>query len=374
MPSQPRVVIVMRGDELYGGGAERRFWRLFLYMREAGQDVHLITNEQLLKYLERIARPRGNQLGNVHVFKDENSRAFRVFSKWMGFNLYAIDTIKALRPAVVHLVLIQRSLIPLYLWLWTQRRIKVVSTMAFSYFAYRSRVPLSTALAAYLIWKRADVIDSLYPAFKTSAPKRYQHKVVVAPCSFTDVERFKPAVCKENAIVFAGRLNDEKNPLLLVKALALLKQNYPDILRGWKVYILGRGPLEKIVKEYIIQYKLNETVEVDHVDCISDYLNKARLFVTLQRTENYPSQSLLEAMSAGCAVIATDVGDTRRLIDGKTGLLVGNNNPFELAEVMKKLVQDPDLCYTLGQAARERVTIDHSLERFADYLWSLWRV
>ncbi len=381
MCCEPRVLILMRGGRLFGGGTERRFWRLFQHMRETGHDVHLLVNRRLLECLEKGTNSseveggpdwsNQNPAMNIHVFEDDDNIS-GTFGSIVRFNLYAIKMYRVLRPSTVHLVLIQKSLIPFYLWLWTQHSLKVVNTMAFSHFAHRSQVSLSTRLTAWLIWQRADVIDSLYPTFALAAGRRYRHKIAVSPCSFTDPEEFRPAPHKDNVIVFAGRLIDEKNPLLFVKALALLNRADPLYLRDWRAYVLGEGPLERELREEIVQNGLEAIVSIERVHCTSSYLRKARVFVSLQRTENYPSQSLLEAMSSGCAVIATDVGETRRLIDGKTGLLVKNDSPSELADAMSELMADPQRCNALGHAARERVLAEHTLARFAEYMGQLW--
>lgn len=376
MSCQRRVLIVMRGDSLFGGGAERRFWRLFTHLRKAGHDVHLLINRSLLEGLQNI--DTGEHLPQqliegIHIYEDSGRTRGKAV-KILGFNWFAIHTIRALRPSVVHLVLIQKSLIPLYVWLSMHRSVRVVHTMALSHFAYPARVPLSTVLCAKLIWWRADVIDSLYPSFAHNYyGRRYQNKIVVTPCSFTNTEEFKPADQKKNMIVFASRFIEEKNPLLLVKALTLLRGLDVNALSGWEIVFLGEGPLEKELRRQIVQNDLANVVRVERTHCISAYLGEARVFVSLQRTENYPSQALLEAMSAGCAVIATDVGGTRRLVDEKTGLLVKNDNPIALANALWELMNDPQRCQCLGKAARARVLAEHSLARFADYVCSLWK-
>lgn len=372
MPCKQRALIVIRGGSLFGGGAERRFWRLFTYLREAGHDVHLLINRSLLDELQKTDEKRHlpqQLIEGIHVYEDNGKRAI---VRILGFNRFAIRTIRALRPSVVHLVLIQKSLIPLYLWLFVQRSIRVVHTMALSLFAYPTRVPLSALLCAKLIWWRADIIDSLYPSFVHNYGRRYQNKIVVTPCSFTNTEKFKPAAQKKNVIVFAGRLIEEKNPLLLVKALNLLQRIDANALLGWEIVFLGAGSLEKELRKQIVQNDLTSLVRIEQTHCTSSYLREARIFVSLQRTENYPSQALLEAMSAGCAVIATDVGETRRLVDERTGLLIENDNPIALANALRELMNDPQRCQSLGEAARARVLAEHSLARFADYVLSLW--
>src|SRR5262249_55432592 len=65
------------------------------------------------------------------------------------------------------------------------------------------------------------------------------------------------------------------------------------------------------------------------------------------------SRVILEAMSAGRAVIATDVGGTPELvIDGKTGLLVERGDPLALARALERLLGDAGLRAIRGAAAR----------------------
>jgi glycosyltransferase involved in cell wall biosynthesis len=76
------------------------------------------------------------------------------------------------------------------------------------------------------------------------------------------------------------------------------------------------------------------------------------------------SNTLLESMAHGVPVIATRVGGNTEIItDGVNGLLVPPRDPAELAMAMNTLLEFPDLAQRLGQAARERVIREYSLER-----------
>jgi glycosyltransferase involved in cell wall biosynthesis len=101
-------------------------------------------------------------------------------------------------------------------------------------------------------------------------------------------------------------------------------------------------------------------------------LARTKIFVSLQRYENYPSQSLLEAMASGCAVIATDVGDTRLLLDESCALLIPRDADA-LAAAIRSLLDDGPRRAALGEAARARVLKDHTVERFAVYFKELVR-
>ena len=68
------------------------------------------------------------------------------------------------------------------------------------------------------------------------------------------------------------------------------------------------------------------------------------------------SVTLLEAMAAGLPIAATDVGGNPEVIDaGRTGLLAPRGDDAALAAHLVRLIQNPDLRQTMGQAGRERL-------------------
>lgn len=76
------------------------------------------------------------------------------------------------------------------------------------------------------------------------------------------------------------------------------------------------------------------------------------------------SNAVLESMAAGVPVVATRVGGNPEAIEeGVTGLLVPPRDPAALARAICRLLQNPELALTLGQAGRQRVTERFSLEQ-----------
>ena len=88
-------------------------------------------------------------------------------------------------------------------------------------------------------------------------------------------------------------------------------------------------------------------------------LSRAHVYLT------YPfvlSWSLLEAMSMGCAIVASDTAPVREVIeDGAQGLLVGFFDQARLVDRICEVLDDPALAARLGVAARERVVERYDL-------------
>lgn len=76
---------------------------------------------------------------------------------------------------------------------------------------------------------------------------------------------------------------------------------------------------------------------------------------------------IAEAMAAGTAVLATDVGGVPELVeDGVTGVLVPPADPSALAEGLVPLARDARLRKRFAETGRDRVFERHTLERMAD--------
>jgi glycosyltransferase involved in cell wall biosynthesis len=76
------------------------------------------------------------------------------------------------------------------------------------------------------------------------------------------------------------------------------------------------------------------------------------------------SNTLLEAMSSGVAVVATEVGGNPELVeDAKSGWLFAPGDASTLATRLESLARNPGLLQTIGAAARQRVLVNFSLDR-----------
>lgn len=193
-------------------------------------------------------------------------------------------------------------------------------------------------------------------------------RISVSPGSVVDVTRFVPASAKERWVVFAGRLVEEKNPSLFVAALPYIHAAVPQA----RFFLLGDGPLKPSLTDSIERLEMSGLVTAEFRDDIAPVLARSLVFVSLQRTDNYPSQVLLEAMSCEMATVATDVGNTPRLIDEETGIRVAPEVEA-VGQAIVDLLQQPDRARRLGKAARHRVLTRHSETSYRLYLDDLHR-
>lgn len=96
-------------------------------------------------------------------------------------------------------------------------------------------------------------------------------------------------------------------------------------------------------------------------DDVRELLSGVDVVVSASRREGLP-RSIMEAMAAGAAVVATDVGAVADLVrDGETGLLVPVDDPVALTAAVERLVADGDERRRLAAAARRLVeqSFDH---------------
>ena len=104
---------------------------------------------------------------------------------------------------------------------------------------------------------------------------------------------------------------------------------------------------------------------------IPDILSAMDVFVQSSKAEGFPNV-LGEAMSAGRACVATDVGDSA-LVLGDAGRIVASRNPSMLERSIRDILTDPDYRAALGELARAKVLREFPIERTTDTYIELYR-
>jgi glycosyltransferase involved in cell wall biosynthesis len=150
------------------------------------------------------------------------------------------------------------------------------------------------------------------------------------------------------------RLVPEKGVDLLLKAVARL----PGI---WQLHIAGEGPARRELERLALELGIRERVYFDGVIPSNEmpaYLGQLDVLVLPSRTlPNWKEQFgrvLVEAMACEVAVIGSDSGEIRNVIDD-AGLIFPENNVDALYDRLLTLLKDPTLCRRLGRDGRKRV-------------------
>jgi len=193
-------------------------------------------------------------------------------------------------------------------------------------------------------------------------------RMLASPCSFIDYSGTKIGE-KRNLVAFSGRLHRIKNPLLFVEAIGMICEMREDI----DFVIMGHGPLEAEVRTRLEALGVMHRVRIGHQRNPLEVLSRAMVFVSLQNINNYPSQALIEAMACGCAVVASDEGETHLLVNKDTGVLVGLDAK-EVTNAVLKMIENPDQTQELGRGGRELVTKSHTVSRYAEHLEEVYNL
>jgi glycosyltransferase involved in cell wall biosynthesis len=173
----------------------------------------------------------------------------------------------------------------------------------------------------------------------------------------------------ERRVLSVGRLEEEKNPLLLAEALRLLSV---DGTR-WRLTVCGEGPMEGELEAELERLGVAERADLRGYVAQGEGLGRAyrdsHAFLHVSWTEGLP-QVLLEAFAAGLPTVATDVGGIRAAV-GDAVLLVPPGDPGAAAAALSEIASNPELRARLVDAGHEYVsarTLTRESMRVADFI------
>jgi len=185
-----------------------------------------------------------------------------------------------------------------------------------------------------------------------------QSKIRVIP-NFVDTEVFSPTKLIGDKILWYGRFVEEKGLRYLVEAAQpVLKEN-----PATSFILAGDGPLKDNISSTVESKGMGRSFatpgKVDRKGLL-DLLGESSIVVLPSLREGMPF-SLLEAMSAGKAIAASDIPGINDVVKhGENGLLVPPGDPHALAGAIIALLKDPALREKLGRSARNTILKKHS--------------
>jgi glycosyltransferase involved in cell wall biosynthesis len=194
--------------------------------------------------------------------------------------------------------------------------------------------------------------------------------------------RWRPEECEPEHVLFVGRFDRTKGGDVVIDAFARLLRDRP----GARLTFVGpdagllidgrRVPLAEYVERRLpgalADGRIRWTGRLTRHE-IEPMRRRAAVTVVASRNENFP-MSLVEAMAAGCPVVATRVGGAAEALDhGAQGLYCDPEDPGGLAAGVAALLADPTRAAALGRAAEGRCRRCYAPEVVAGRATRLYR-
>lgn len=232
--------------------------------------------------------------------------------------------------------------------------------------------PIYNGFSDYFLRKKAKAVAcvSTYNKIYLMSKGVAEEKITIIPNGLEDL-----TVCEgarqdirgrwgigenETVIGTASRLVSQKGLSYLVDAFAALRATRSDL----RLVIAGTGPTECDLRSRVAEHGLGDRViftgfRTDVPACLTAF----DIFALPSLDESH-SIGLLEAMRAGLAIVATDVGgNTESVKNGCEALIVSPADSTSLAAALERLVGDSSLRRKLGSAARQRFLSDFTILR-----------
>jgi glycosyltransferase involved in cell wall biosynthesis len=365
------------------GGSEKRFANLFNYLIEnSNNNYTLIINEFLKTKLDEIGLLTHNK-NQITLFSQPIAGIVDLpylrFSKNKRLYFYGSNFVVYRLIQMLHFIgfSLQRNIIDSVNY--------DVVHYVFPYYADRLGTPKNAVFSCQDNNLRQSLLKNKFfvnglrnNSFFDIASERLKSvltketgisddfRLRVNPCSFIDYRKTFVGE-KEPIIVFSGRMDGIKNPLTFVDVVQRVK----SIRNDFRAIMLGNGPLIDNVMKQITEFDLSDVITVLFSNKPEEILSKSLIYLSIQNFDNYHSQALMEAMACGCAIVATDFGETYRLISDEVGFRV-SLDVCAIAEKILWLLDHPDFAKDMGLRARKKVMSEQSIERFSHYIENLY--
>ena len=219
-------------------------------------------------------------------------------------------------------------------------------------------------------FKRADACVFQTPDARDYFPQTVRNKGTVIPNPINNSLPHRYEGKREKIIVAAGRLVEQKNFSLLIKAFAAIHSEFHE----YKLIIYGRGPLEDELK------KIAQSLDVEKYvffpgfsDNIYQDMLKCAVYVSSSDYEGM-SNSMLEALAMGIPSVVTDcpIGGARMVIENNVnGVLVPVGDEKAMSEGIRKVLTDPAFADSIGKEAyklRDYLPVEKIADQWIDVL------
>ena len=354
-------------------GAEKRFVRMFVDPEARRFNAHLILNASLFaqvkanpEFADKIARP--TKIRCIHVIPER-----RLLNKRFLSYLRLLLALPAIRK-VVKAQQISVCHVPVCLELAGMigmLGVPVVFEITSPDIACKCSSRSKTLFARY-ISKAVAVSPSVRKAVESSntGSQMWSRKIITAPTAFYREQNLNATSYlreKDRLVVFACRLIERKNPVLFARCAKAFLAKFPE----WKVAILGDGPQKSEICSILRSEIDKNQVIAKRVSAMDAYLQRCLIFVSIIQQDNYPSQSVLEAMDYESTLVLSDRGDSCRFIYNGNGRLVELDEE-SVALALCDLASDFATSQRRGRESKACLAARFSPETYFNHLQELY--
>lgn len=350
---KPRILYVT--NALRGGGAERSLLEMLRYQDAGLFERHLCVLEPGAASSEHAAVLASMPIHTLGVVPGHRIVAARL-----------LPLLARIRPDIVHARLLEPNLWARFgrvvgAHVINEERSLTVDRPRWANTVNRASRSLVSVMVA----------NSRAVAAKVVREDGFAPRVVELIRGGVDTERFRPATSHTMFdFVSVIRLATVKGIWELVDAMALVHATHPAAT----LLVCGDGPERAAFADALEARGLAGVVTLmGQVDDVAAQLQRAHVFVLASREEGLPN-AVMEAMSCGRPVIATEVGGSAELvIRDRTGLLVPPRDAAGLADAMRHYLEHRMLGDAHGRAARARAIAELDIRRVARDYEQLYR-
>ncbi|WP_440939510.1 glycosyltransferase [Candidatus Pelagibacter sp.] len=306
-----------------GGGVEKNLFYITNYIESKFKNIYLITADKF----ERNTFGKNIKLitPNTTYYKNKNRFVKNIICSYLLFKNFKKRKVLVLSLQSNFFSIISSKVI----------NAKVIIRLNTSPEKYISNI-FKKILFKFLYSFADEIIVNCHD-FKKNLYKNFylNSKVIFNPIKMDKTKKkidfFKDF--KELKIISIGRLTNQKNQIILLKALYLLKNKFKI---KFKLYLIGKGYNYNLLKNFIYKNKLQKNVKLaGYKKNASSYIKSSDLFILSSNYEGLPN-TLIEAQAACVPIISSNcpTGPKEILMNGRLGDLF---NPGDYKNLCKKI-------------------------------------
>jgi len=344
-----KILFVIKALDDIQGGAERVLVDISSGLANKGHDVSILSFDRsggqsfypLNKKVKRVSLGIGNARGKTTI-SEAMARmvAIRKTTRDMNPDIVIAFMHSAFIPASFALagtgvpVIASEHIVPDH---YKNKKIEYLLFILSRYFVKRITVLSSSIIESYspILRSKMSVIENPVHAAKLQADPIGKQK------------------CKK-IILNVGRLTDQKDQETLIKAFAIIADDYPD----WNLRIIGEGELRDGLEDTILSLNLKTRVFLPGVTSkIEKEYQAAQIFALPSKYESF-GLATAEAMAHGLPTIgfASCPGTNELIIHGENGLLIADGDRAgNFAQGLRQLINSDTSRKAMGAAGLKTI-------------------